>query len=103
MQVKLHMCSKVSVEKGDVEAESLSDPTVVTGLAELESRGGHGQQVAQIDVTRADGQIVRFWIKARANNRGQVECEVACDGKGDTTKRKSVLGTWFTPRGAIKK
>ena len=69
MQVKLHMCSKVTVEKGDVVAESLSDPTVVTGLDELESRGGHGQQVAQIDVTRADGQIVRFWIKARATVR----------------------------------
>jgi len=65
---------------------------------QLDSRGGHGIPCAQITVSRPDGKIQRFWVKAILNNSGRVVCTVtACRPNLDVDAKQKVTGYWFKP------
>lgn len=66
---------------------------------ELSQRGGHGEQVAEITVTREDGHIQRFFIRLYAKKNGGVACQASAVRLNlPQDIRKSVIGSWFSRR-----
>lgn len=98
MLIKCYNPEHVTKLTDTLMLDSKNDPTIVVNCEEVEERT-LGTQVAQIDVVRKDGNICRFWIKIGVNNRGRVECSVACNDLNKTqSRRKSIFGSWFKPR-----
>lgn len=72
---------------------------IVINFDELSQHGGHGEQAAQITVTREDGQIQRFFITLYAKSNGGVACQVsAVRMRLPQDTKKSVVGSWFSRR-----
>jgi hypothetical protein len=84
---------KVEIKNDD----GRSDPLITIDQSEIEARGTHGAQVAQIDVTREDGSIQRYWVTMKqhsSNNR--IFCEIVVnDLKAKQSRKKSIFGHWF--------
>jgi hypothetical protein len=86
--------------KVEIKNDHRSDPLITIDQSEIEERGTMGAQVAQIDVTREDGSIQRYWVTMKqhsSNNR--IYCEVAVnDVKKAQSRKKSIFGSWFTKK-----
>lgn len=79
-----------------VEA-SKCEASIEVSAEGLMARGGFGQEVANITVTREDGKIQRFYVRlVSANNR--VKCQVTASRLNLPQDSKcSVTGAWFQP------
>lgn len=73
------------------------DPLITIDQSEIEERGTMGIQVAQIDVTREDGQIQRYWVTMKQHSStNKIFCEVAVnDVKKTQSRKKTIYGSWF--------
>lgn len=85
------------IEVKNVEDKVRSSALITISQAEIEDRGSKGSEVVQIDVSRLDGSIQRYWITMKQHSAtNKIFCEVAVnDIKKPQSRKKSIFGSWF--------
>ena len=78
--------------------EASGNAAIKVSVDELESRGGHGLEIAQVTVTGEDNKIQRFYVRLFDIN-GKITCRVTAVRLNlPQDKSASVQGAWFELR-----